>query len=65
MEQGKNVAPDSVEAMTDNEKWALRRAQLYAAHKARGSLGTYYYLYPDDAPPGYWKKERQDDGRER
>jgi hypothetical protein len=35
---------------------------LYATHKAHGSLGTYYEMYPDEKP---MPRERESDGRGR
>ena len=52
---------------THEEKAAAKCAQLYATHKARGSLGTYFQMFPDDAPPEYWDppRSRGSEGRER
>ena len=36
------------------------RARLYRQHKAAGTLGTYFMMYPLDRPPG-----RDDYGRGR
>ena len=47
---------------TREERAAAKRAELYATHKARGSLGTYFEMFPDEKPI---PRQRQDDGRER
>ena len=49
---------------SSEERAAAARAELYATLKARGSLGVYYRMYPDEAPPGYWDR-KEDRGRER
>ena len=50
---------------SSKEKAAAERALLFRIHQARGSLGTYYYLYPDDAPPGWFTREQAKRDRER
>ena len=60
----KKIPLDSIEALTAEERAAVRRARLYQTHKAHGSLGTYYLMYPDEKPRG-WDRERDDDDRER
>jgi len=47
---------------TEEERAAAMRAELYATHKARGSLGTYYEMFPDEKPI---PRERESEGRER
>jgi hypothetical protein len=43
---------------------AAEKARLYATHKARGSLGTFYQLYPENIPLEYQcpPPRRCDDG---
>jgi hypothetical protein len=61
-----SIRPDSFEALTADEKAAVRRAELYATHKARGTLGVYYLLYPDERPPDPPRPaSHENDGRER
>jgi hypothetical protein len=46
---------------------AAEKARLYTVHKAHGSLGTFYYLYPENAPSEYQyppPRQRDDGGRE-
>ncbi len=50
MNEPRRIHPNSFEALADAEKAAAMRAQLYATHKAHGTLGMYYQLYPEDAP---------------
>jgi hypothetical protein len=33
------------------EREAARRAELYKTHKLLGTLGLYFYMFPDEAPP--------------
>jgi hypothetical protein len=65
MEQDKRPAPDSFEAMTDTEKAAARRAQLYTTLKANSSLGTYYQMYPDEQPKSALRSDDRDNERDR
>jgi hypothetical protein len=54
--------------LTNAEREAAEIAELYATHKARGSLGTFYYLYYENAPLEYQyppPPQREDGGRER
>jgi len=44
------------------ERAAAKRAALFATHKARGSLGTYYEMFPDEKPI---PRPRQSDGQDR
>lgn len=46
----RRLEPD-FEYLTDAEKAEALRLDSYMTHKARGSLGTHYELYPDDRPP--------------
>ena len=62
MAERRKIHPNSFEAMTSDEKAAFLRAQLYQTHKARGSLGVFFQMYPDLAPPS---RPRGGDGRER
>lgn len=61
MAEQEKIDPNSFEALTSDEKAAALRAELYATHKASGSLGTYYAMYPDEAP----KPRERARGRER
>lgn len=45
---------------SSEERAAAARAELYATHKARGSLGVYYQMFPDEAPSPRQKKEGQE-----
>jgi len=65
MTQERKIDPNSFEALTNDEKAAARRAQLYATHKARGTLGIFYEMYPDLAPPPRRRDVERDDGRDR
>ena len=38
------------DSLTAAERAAADKAELYATHKAHGTLGMYYTLYPEDAP---------------
>ena len=54
--------------VTSADRQAAELARLYNVHKARGSLGTFYYLYPENAPAEYQYPrlpQREDGGRER
>ena len=57
------IKPGSWESLDNHAKAEIIRMQLYQVHKERGSLGTYYQLYPDHTPPGW--HEQADRGRER
>jgi hypothetical protein len=35
---------------THEEREAAKRTELFATHKAQGSLGTYCEMYPDEKP---------------
>ena len=53
---------------SSEERAAADRAQLFQTHKARGSLGTYYGIYPQDMPAPMRQPEwerRRDQERER
>ena len=54
---------DEYAGLGEVEKADAIRAALYQWHKAHGSLGVYYSLYPDDAP--IRPQRDRDDGRER
>jgi hypothetical protein len=43
---------------TSAEREAARRAQLYDTHKKRGTLGLYFYMFPDECPPGYFDRQK-------
>jgi len=47
---------------TREERAAAMRAELYMTHKVRGSLGTYYEMFPDEKPV---PRRRENEGRER
>jgi hypothetical protein len=49
---------------TREERAAAKRAELYATHKARGTLGTYYEMYPDEKPIEY-ERDNERRGRSR
>lgn len=52
--------------ITEEERRAAERAQLYRTHKAHGTLGMYFWFYPDEAPaPRPVPREREEQGRER
>jgi hypothetical protein len=53
------------ESLTANEKAEALRADSYATHKARGTLGTHYQLYPDDRPISQQRASGRDEERER
>ncbi len=56
-------AYDKYAGLGEVERAEAIRVELYQTHKAHGSLGIYYSLYPDEAPI---RPERErDDGRER
>ena len=65
MADERRIPPDSFEVLTSDEKAAARRAQLYATHKARGTLDTYYQLYPDERPPSRDNRKARGDERGR
>ena len=43
---------------TGAERDAAKQAELYDAHKKRGTLGIYFYMVPDECPPGYFDRPR-------
>jgi hypothetical protein len=52
----------------DQEKPEAVKARLYQEHKARGTLGTFYDLYPDARPrelPNYKPPRERSRGIER
>jgi hypothetical protein len=54
---------DKYAGLGEAEKAEAIRAELYQTHKAHGTLGVYYSLYPDEAP--IRPQRDRDDGRER
>ena len=42
------------DSLTAEERAAADRAALYATHKAHGTLGVYFGMYPDEAPADYF-----------
>jgi hypothetical protein len=42
---------DEIHALSIEERAEIERMELYRYHRAAGSLGTYYMMYPLDRPP--------------
>jgi hypothetical protein len=59
MEREQQRRPTFLESLTAEERAAVLRAQLYETHKARGTLGIFYEMYPDLAPQ---RRSRDGDG---
>jgi hypothetical protein len=55
MTKQSRTSSDGLDDLTDEEKAAARRASLYATHKARGTIGVFFEMYPDLAPEGYFR----------
>ena len=43
----------------ENEDPDTLRARLFQYHRANGSLGDYYAMYPDDAPRSQPERQRE------
>jgi hypothetical protein len=66
MSDDEHLPKSPLDFMTSDERAAAEKARLYQAHKAHGTLGIYYYLYPEDAPYQPLRgRDREDEGRER
>lgn len=67
MEREERPPKSPLDLMTSEERATAEKARLYLVHKAHGSLGIYYLLYPEDrpAPPRERGRDREDEGRER
>lgn len=62
-EQRRRLPPTAWAALSPAEQAERYRMELYMWHKNSGTLGTYYQMYPLDAPPT--RKPRENDERER
>jgi hypothetical protein len=57
------ISLDNFQALTAKEKAAVWRGRLYQTHKAHGTLGIYYHMYPDERPRGReHDRDHDDDG---
>jgi hypothetical protein len=64
MEREQTRRPTFLESLTAEERDAALRAQLYETHKAHGTLGVFYLMYPDLAPQRR-SRDGDDGARER